>query len=269
MTQCRLEVPEGRWKSDMDMSPLGDAERAQYEWQLDMPGFGEAGQQRLKRATVLVSRCGGVGGAVACELAAAGVGKLVLAHAGNVRPNDLNRQFLMTYAGIGKPRVESARERLQAMNPFIAVEPVAENVTEDNAADLVAKVDAVAVCAPLFRERLLLNREAVRQNKPLVDCAMFEWEAQITTVIPGRTPCLACIYPQESPHWQRRFPVFGAVAGMIGCLGAVEMIKLLGAVGEPLLGKMLLCDLATMRFRTVALKASPTCPVCGGGQKKN
>src|SRR5205809_708303 len=108
--------------------PLTEAERAIYEWQLWVPDFGEEGQQRLKGASVLISRCGGVGGAVAFELAAAGVGRLVLAHAGNLRANDLNRQLLMTHAGIGQPRMELAAQRLRELNPHIEVEAIAENV---------------------------------------------------------------------------------------------------------------------------------------------
>jgi molybdopterin/thiamine biosynthesis adenylyltransferase len=243
--------------------PLTDAERDQYSWQITMPAFAERGQEKLKGASVLITRCGGVGSVAAMELAAAGVGRIVLAHAGNIRANDLNRQILMTHAGIGKPRVESAARLLYELNPHIEVETVAENVTEDNVAQLVGRVDAMVICAPLFRERLLLNREAFAQRKPLVDCAMFEWEGQVTTIVPGQTPCLACLYPTEPVHWQRRFPVFGAVAGMIGCLGAVEMIKLLADVGQPLLSKMLLCDLQTMAFRKVAIQANPDCAVCG------
>jgi molybdopterin-synthase adenylyltransferase len=243
--------------------PLTDAEKARYEWQLWTPGFGEEGQRRLKGASVLVSRCGGVGGAVAYELAAAGVGRLVLAHAGNVRPNDLNRQLLMTEQAVGRPRMEIAPQRLRELNPHVEVEAVAENVTEDNVARLVGRVDLVAACAPLFRERLLLNREAVRQNRPLVDCAMYDLEAQLTVVRPGRTPCLACLYPEEPPGWRREFPVFGAMAGAVGCLGALEAIKVLAGLGEPLSGKMLLCDLRDMTFRQAVLKRRPDCPVCG------
>jgi molybdopterin-synthase adenylyltransferase len=243
--------------------PLTDAERAVYEWQLWVDGFGEAGQERLKGASVLVSRCGGVGGVVAYQLAAAGVGRLVLAHAGALRPDDLNRQLLMSYAEIGRPRVEQAARRLRELNPFIEVEPVAENVSEENAGRLVGRADLVVSCAPLFSERLLLNRAAVAQGKPLVDCAMYELEAQLTTVVPGRTPCLACLYPEEPPQWRRRFPVFGAVAGTVGCLGAMEAIKVLAGLGEPLLGKLLVCDLRDMTFRKVTLARRPGCPVCG------
>jgi molybdopterin-synthase adenylyltransferase len=243
--------------------PLTDAERSVYEWQLWVAGFGEAGQERLKGASVLVSRCGGVGGVVAYQLAAAGVGRLVLAHAGEVRANDLNRQLLMSHEAIGRPRVEQAARRLRELNPFVEVETVAENVTEDNAERLVGRADLVMSCAPLFRERLLLNRAAVAQGKPLVDCAMYELEMQLTTVVPGRTPCLACLYPEEPPAWKREFPVFGAVAGTVACLGAMEAIKVLAGLGEPLLGKMLVADLRDMTFRKVAVTRRAGCLVCG------
>src|SRR5688572_9775523 len=154
--------------------PLTDEDRATYEWQLWVSGFGEEGQRKLKNASVLVSRVGGVGGAVAYQLAAAGVGRLVLAHAGKVRPDDLNRQLLMTHDNIGRPRMEVAPRRLRELNPDLEVVAVAENVGEDNVGRLVGEADLVVSCAPLFRERLLLNREAVRQGKPLVDCAMYE-----------------------------------------------------------------------------------------------
>jgi molybdopterin/thiamine biosynthesis adenylyltransferase len=251
-----------------DPSPgqaLTDLERQVYEWQMWVPGFGEEGQRRLKGASVLISRCGGVGGAVALELAAAGVGRLILAHAGNLKPSDLNRQILMTHDWLGRPRVECAAQRLRALNPRLDVVTVAENVSEANVAGLVGQADVVADCAPLFEERYLMNREAVRQGKPMVECAVYELEAQLTTIVPGQTPCLACLCPEPPPHWQRQFPVFGAVAGMVGCLGAMEVIKLLTRLGEPLLNRMLTCDLRTMSFRQLKITRQPDCRVCGGG----
>ena len=244
---------------------LSDEERARYEWQLTTPGFGEEGQERLGAATVLVSRVGGVGGAVAYQLAAAGVGKLVLAHAGNVRPDDLNRQLLMTNAGVGRPRMEQAPVRLRELNPLVEVEAIDENVGEANADRLVSGADLVVSCAPRFEERLALNRAAVRQGKPLIDCAMYDLEAQLTTVLPGRSACLACLYPERPPLWRRQFPVFGAVSGVIGSLGAVEAIKVLAGLGEPLAGWLLLCDLANMAFRKVRIARRADCPVCGSG----
>jgi molybdopterin-synthase adenylyltransferase len=243
-------------------NPLTDQERALYEWQLPAPGFGEAGQQRLKGASVLISRCGGVGGAVATQLAAAGIGKLILAHAGNLRLSDLNRQTLMTHAGLGKPRMELASSRLRELNPRLEIIAVLENISEGNASALVEKADLVVDCAPLFAERFQLNREAVRQRKPLVECAMYELDGQVTTIVPGRTPCLSCLYPELPPAWQRQFPVFGAVAGAVGCLGAMEAIKVLAGFGEPLLGQMVTFDLRDMLFRKVYLKRNPNCPVC-------
>jgi molybdopterin-synthase adenylyltransferase len=241
---------------------LKDDERARYEWQRAVTGFGDAGQERLKAATVLVSRCGGVGGSVAYQLAAAGVGRLILVHAGNLRRDDLNRQLLMSDAGIGQSRVEQAARRLGEFNPFVEVVPVAENVTADNVERLVQGADAIASCAPLFGERLLLNRAAVQQKKPLVDCAMYELEVQLTTVLPGRSPCLACLYAEEPAAWHRRFPVFGAVAATVGSLGAMEIVKVLCGLGTPLAGQMLIGDLGTMQFRTVGLRRRADCTVC-------
>ena len=248
--------------------PLTDAERAIYEWQLWVHGFGEEGQQRLKGASVLISRCGGVGGIVAYELAAAGIGRLVLAHAGAIRLDDLNRQLLMTTEAIGQPRMDIIPARLRELNPEVIVEAVSENISGENISEanverLVGQADLIVDCAPLFRERLLMNREAVRQRKPLVDCAMYELEAQLTTIVPGRTPCLACLYPSEPPLWQRRFPVFGAVAGVIGCLGAMEAIKVIAGLGEPLYGQLLTCDLRDMTFQKASIQRNATCAVCG------
>jgi molybdopterin-synthase adenylyltransferase len=243
---------------------LSDIERQVYEWQMWVDGFGEAGQRQLKSASALISRCGGVGGAVALELAAAGIGKLILAHAGNLKPSDLNRQILMTHDWLGRPRVECAAQRLRALNPRLEIVAVAENISEANAARLVSQADLVVDCAPLFPERFLMNRETVRQGKPMVECAMYELQAQITTIVPGRTPCLACLYPEAPPDWRRQFPVFGAVSGMVGCLGAMEAIKVLTGLGHPLMGKLLTCDLSTMSFRKLETKRQPDCPVCGG-----
>lgn len=243
---------------------LTPEERSVYEWQLSVPGFGEEGQERLRGASVLVSRIGGVGGAAAYALAAAGIGKLVLAHEGNVRPGDLNRQLLMTADWVGKPRVASAARRLRELNPRLEVEGVGENVTEANAGRLVQGVDLVVDAAPLFRERFLMNREAVRQGKPMVDAAMYDFEAQLMTVIPGKGPCLSCVTPGDPPGWKRQFPVFGAVAAAVGNLAAVEAIKVLAGVGEPLVGRLLVAELRTMTFTSMRTKRNPACPVCRG-----
>ena len=246
-----------------DYVSLTDEERAIYEWQMWSPGFGEEGQQKLKNAAVMVSRCGGLGSVVAYELAAAGVGKLVLAHAGNVKPSDLNRQLLMTHDWLGKPRIGSVQRRLLDLNPRLEIVAVAENVNENNAAALVAQADIIVDCAPLFEERFSMNRQAVRQGKPIVECAMYDLEATITSIVPGKTPCLACLTPAKPPAWKRQFPVFGAVSGTVGCMGAVEAIKLIAGLGTPLLGRMVRFDLRDMTFQTFEIQRRSDCDVCG------
>jgi molybdopterin/thiamine biosynthesis adenylyltransferase len=241
-------------------SPLSDIERAVYQWQMWVSDFGEAGQIKLKNATVLVSRVGGLGGVVAYQLAAAGIGRLILAHAGNIKPSDLNRQLLMTHAGIGTSRVESAARRLKELNPRLKVEALDSNLSEDLAQQLVARADVVVDCAPRFEERYSMNDAALRHGKPLVECAMYDLEAHLFCVLPGQTACLRCLYPDRPQPWRREFPVFGAVSGTIGCLGAMEAIKLIAGFGQPLAGRMLIADLRAMTFREIRLSRRPDCP---------
>jgi len=246
-----------------ELPELNDEERAIYEWQMWSRDFGEEGQRRLKASRVLVSRCGGVGGTVAYYLAAAGIGKLVLAHRGDLVPSDLNRQLLMTHDWLGKPRIESVVRRLRELNPRVELVPVAENISEDNAGALVEQVDAVASCAPLFTERLAMNQAAVRQKNLLVDAAMFDLSFQLTVVRPGQTACLACLYPELPPHWKRQFPVFGAVSGTVAAMAAMELIKSLAGFGAPLQDRMILGDLRTVQFQSLAITRNPQCAVCG------
>ncbi|HSH95197.1 MAG TPA: HesA/MoeB/ThiF family protein [Roseimicrobium sp.] len=238
-------------------------ERAIYEWQMWVPGMGETGQRKLKASSVLISRVGGLGGVVAYQLAAAGVGKLVLAMGGVVRPADLNRQLLQTHKRIGKPRLPSIVRKLKELNPRIEIVAVPENVSDANAAGLVAQADIVVDAAPLFEERFALNRAAVAARKPMVECAMFDMDAQVTTILPGKTPCLECFVPEAPPSWKREFPVIGAVSGTAGCIGAVEVIKLITGIGEPLAGVLLVMDLRTMHFRRLKTARRKDCPVCG------
>ena len=248
---------------DADFPELTSEERSIYEWQMWVDGIGEEGQRKLKNASVFISRLGGLGGVVAYQLAAAGVGRLILAHGGAIKPSDLNRQLLMTHDEIGQSRIECATRRLQELNPRIDIVPIAENVTSSNVESLVRDSDLIVCCVPLFQERFLLNEQAVRQNKPMVDCAMYELTGQLTTIIPGQTACVACRTPEIPPHWKREFPVFGAVSGTVGCLGAMEAIKLICAVGEPLLDRVLMFDLREMRFRIMKTAKNPQCLICG------
>ncbi len=234
--------------------PLTEDEREIYSWQLDVRDFGEAGQERLKGASVLVSRVGGLGSVVAYELAAAGVGRLILAHGGNVRPSDLNRQLLMTHDWIGKPRIESITRRLKELNPRLEIVSVPENMSDQNAEQLVGMADCVVDAAPLFQERLAMNDAAERRGIPVVEAAMYELEATLTVIQPPQTPRFRELVPEVPPGWQRRFPVFGAVSGTVACLAAMETIKLLAGFGTPLRNRLLRLDLRDMRMEVISLK---------------
>lgn len=241
---------------------LSDQERAIYEWQMWLPDLGEEGQEKLKNASVMVSRVGGVGSVVAYELAAAGVGKLVLAHAGNVKPSDLNRQLLMTHDWIGKPRVESIERRLLDLNPRLDLVTVPENVSDTNAELLVEQCDLIVDCAPLFTERFAMNLAAVNQGKVLIECAMYDMEAQLTTIVPNQSPCLRCIFPEAPPTWKREFPVLGAVSGTVACMGAVEAVKAITGMGDLMTGRLLRMDFRRMTFQTMKIAKRDQCAVC-------
>jgi molybdopterin/thiamine biosynthesis adenylyltransferase len=191
------------------------------------------------------------------------VGRLVLAHGGPLQISDLNRQLLQTRSQVGQPRMDSILRRLGELNPDCELIGIPENISAGNADEVVAKADIVVDAAPLFQERLALNAAARRAGKPLVECAMHALEASVTTFLPGRTGCLACYVPEVPPSWKRQFPVFGAVSGTAACIGAMEVIKLITGVGEPLAGEMLCMNLGNVSFRRVKLPRRADCQVCG------
>lgn len=245
------------------MTHLTPTELERYRRQMMLPGFGEAGQRKLKDTTALVTGVGGLGGTAALYLAVAGVGKLILVRGGNLKRDDMNRQILMTDDWVGKPRVFKAKETLAAINPDIEIEAICEFVTVENVDSLVRSVDLALDCAFDFNERTLLNAACVRWGKPMVEAAMNDMEAYLTTIIPGKTPCLSCIFP-EIPEWDRwGFGVLGAVSGTLACLAALEAVKLITGLGDPLLGKLLTMDLARAEFAKRRPYQDPNCPVCG------
>lgn len=242
---------------------LTDVEQATYQWQIWTDDFGEEGQRRLKNSTVLISRCGGLGSVVAYELAAAGIGRLIIAHAGNVKHSDLNRQLLMTHDWLGKPRIETIERRLKELNPRVEIVPVAANLDDELAEKWVPEADLCVGAAPMFQERFAMNDACVRHGKPHVNCAMYDTSATITTFPAGGKPCLRCLTPEVPEHWKREFPVFGATSGTVACMGALEAIKLLAGFGETLEKRVLHFDLRHMSFHEVALNPREDCKICG------
>ena len=242
---------------------LTPTEVERYRRQIMLPGLGEAGQRQLKNTTALVTGVGGLGGTAALYLAVAGVGKLILVRGGDLQRDDLNRQILMTDDWVGKPRVLKAQETLANLNPDIEIKAVCEYVSADNIVPLVQQADIALDCAFDFKERDLLNATCVSQGKPMVEAAMNSMEAYLTTIVPGKTPCLTCLFP-EKPDWDRwGFGVLGAVSGTLACLAALEAIKLITGLGEPLLGQLLTMDLARAEFAKRRPYHDPNCPTCG------
>lgn len=245
------------------MLDLTATEVERYRRQIMLPGFGEEAQRQLRQATVLVTGVGGLGGTAALYLAVAGVGRLILVRGGELRLDDMNRQVLMTDDWVGSPRVFKAKETLENINPDVTIEAIAEYVTPDNVDSLVLQADVALDCAHNFTERDLLNAACVRWRKPMVEAAMNGMEAYLTTIVPGKTPCLSCLFP-EKPDWDKRgFGVLGAVSGTLACLTALEAIKVITGFGQPLLSQLLTMDLTTMDFAKRRPYHDPHCPVCG------
>ncbi|MEI6502522.1 MAG: HesA/MoeB/ThiF family protein [Armatimonadota bacterium] len=247
------------------MPELTEWELEKYKRQIMIPGFGVEAQEKLKGCAALVTRVGGLGGPTALYLAAAGIGKLLIAHGGTVTPSNLNRMILVRGDGVDQPRMPQMVETLRRFTPDVEVIGIAEDARADNVAGWIEQVDIVCPTTPDFGERLLLNAEAWRQGKPLIDAWMSGMEAQLTTLIPGQTACLQCRLPEKPDWWHPLgFGVVGALSASLGCLAALEAIKVLTGYGETLAGKLLVMDAEEMEFHKYEITRREGCPVCGG-----
>jgi molybdopterin/thiamine biosynthesis adenylyltransferase len=255
-----IKTPE-----DLERPPLSENELARYSRQLNLEGFGgPRAQQRLKSAAVAVSRCGGVGGTVCMLLARAGIGKLILAHGGHISWENLNRMPLAYTSDLDRPYTEAFMEKLCAINPEVELSSILGNIDDKNAYDFVSQADIIADGAPLFEERYAMNAEAVRQDKPLVSGAMYDLEGYVTTIVPGVTPCLACIYPTRPDYWIHGsvFPVIAPISTIVGSIMAMEIIKLLTGVGETLKNRLWRFDIRDNWARQFNVKRRKDCAVC-------
>lgn len=237
---------------------LSRRELARYERQIIISGWTKAGQEKLKKSKVLVAGAGGLGSAILTYLAAAGVGKIRVIDEDRVELSNLNRQVLYWDKDVGRNKVDSAKEKLELLNPDIEIEAIREVLTEDNVFDLVADYPIVDAMDNL-PTRLLLNRVALRRNLPLFHGAVYGFEGRATTIIPGKTSCLGCLYQGVLPG---KVPVVGATPAVIGCIQATELIKYFLGIGELLTDRLLIYDGLSMRFSEVKLKRDPNCAEC-------
>ena len=242
-------------------------ELARYDRQIMLYGFGEEGQEKLKKARVFVAGAGGLGSPVSIYLAVAGVGNLRIVDHDVVELSNLNRQILHWQENIKDKKVDSAQTKLSKLNPDIKVEGIAEMITEDNAGELVGDADIIVDAMDNLPTRYLLNKTAIDKNIPFVHGAVYGFEGRAMTVIPGKSACLNCVYHGiEVP--KVKFPVIGVTPAVIRCIQATEVIKYIVGLGNLLTGRLLNYDALSMTFNEFEINRDPNCKHCGNIQSK-
>jgi adenylyltransferase/sulfurtransferase len=217
---------------------------------------------RLKRAGVVVAGVGGLGCLAAIYLCAAGVGRIRIIDSDRVELNNLNRQILYWERDIGRYKAESAKEKLEQLNSDVAVEAVKVAITDRNSGELIHGFDVVVDGMDNFPTRFLLNEACVNHGIPFVHGSIYGFEGFMTTIVPYKTPCLRCIYPEPLPKRLEKFPVVGTTPAAIACLQVTEALKLITGIGKPCLGKLLFWDGEDMSFSEIKTIRRTDCPVC-------
>ncbi|OGW82714.1 MAG: adenylyltransferase [Omnitrophica bacterium RIFCSPLOWO2_01_FULL_45_10] len=238
-----------------------------YSRQIILPNVGGKGQEKLLNAKVLVIGAGGLGSPASLYLAAAGIGKLGIVDSDAVELNNLQRQILHSTKEVGRPKVESARDRLSAINTDIEVIPIKKRLTSENILDVIKDYDIILDGSDNFPTRYLVNDACVLSNKTLSHGGIFRFDGQAITIIPGKSPCYRCLFPEPPPPGAvpgcQEAGILGAVAGVIGVIQANEVLKLILGIGEPLAGRLLIFNALDSSFRIVKVPKNKDCPICG------
>lgn len=259
-----MQVKESAAKKPTELSK---EEVLRYSRHLILPEVGMEGQLKLKKAKVLLVGSGGLGAPLGLYLAAAGVGRLGLVDFDTVDFTNLQRQVIFGTSDVGRKKLEAARERLLNLNPEIQIDVYETRLTSDNALDILRDYDIVADGTDNFPTRYLVNDACVLLGKPNVYGSIFRFEGQASIFGASGGPCYRCLYPEPPPPGLvpscAEGGVLGVLPGIIGCVQAMETLKLILGSGDPLIGRLLLFDALKMRFRELKLRRSPDCPVCG------
>ena len=241
--------------------PLTESEKIRYDRQIMI--FGEESQERLKKAYVAILGVGGLGSPIALYLAATGIGRILLVDYQKPELSNLNRQVLHWEPDVGvKAKAVSAKEKLSKLNSDIEIETFTDELTPKNIDTVLKGVDVVVDALDNYKTRYLVNEFCVRNRIPFIHGAVEGFIGQVTTIIPGETPCLKCLIP-NAPKETEKFPILGVTAGVIGLLEATEVIKLITGHGELLKNQLLLVDLHTTDFQKIEVYRNPNCPICG------
>ena len=240
---------------------LTTEERERYDRQIMIRGFGENGQEKLKRAKVIVAGSGGLGSPISIYLAAAGVGTIRIVDHDRVELSNLNRQVLHWDKDIGRSKVDSAAEKLSQLNQSVKIEAVEEMINEANISRLVAGFDLIVDAMDNLPTRYLLNKAAIDNNIPFIHGAVYGLEGRAMTIIPGKTACLRCVY--RGLILQEKFPVIGVTPAVIGCIQVTEVIKYITGIGKLLTNRLLVYDGLNMAFTELIVKRDQNCEHCG------
>jgi sulfur-carrier protein adenylyltransferase/sulfurtransferase len=249
-------------------STLAKEQRRRYSRHLLIPEVGEAGQRRLLESRILLIGAGGLGSPASLYLAAAGVGTIGIVDDDVVDDTNLQRQIVHSLDRLGRPKVESARETIEALNPDVTVKAFPERISSENVDRILGEGwDVIVDGADNFPTRYLVNDASVWHGIPVVHGSIYRFEGQVTVFSPGEGPCYRCLFPTPPPPELApscaEGGVLGVLPGVIGSLQANEALKLALGIGEPLVGRLLLFDALTASFTEVALRRDPQCPVCG------
>jgi len=250
-----------------EAATLSKDEIKRYSRHLIMPEVGMDGQQKLKAARVLCVGTGGLGSPLALYLAAAGVGTLGIVDFDVVDVTNLQRQIIHTTADVGRKKLDSAEEKLKAINPYINIRKFETKLSSDNALEIFQDFDIIADGTDNFPTRYLVNDACVLTRKPNVYGSIFRFEGQASVFATEEGPCYRCLYPEPPPPGLvpscAEGGVLGILPGLVGVMQATEVIKLILGSGEPLIGRLLLIDALGMKFRELKLRKNAECPACG------
>lgn len=247
---------------------LTSQQKRRYKPQIIIPEIGVKGQQKLLSSKVLIVGCGGLGSSCAYYLSAAGVGRIGLVDHDRVKLDNLQRQILHFTEDIGKPKVNSAKEKLSMFNPEIKIDVYQTKINSKNAKDIIKNYDIIVDCADNFQTKFLLNDICVKMGKPLVHASVVKFYGEVMTVIPYKGPCYRCVFPtlprESFVDLCRKEGILGVVAGLCGIIEAAEVIKYILGIGNLLVGRLLVFNSVDMKFKEIRVKKNKTCSVCGG-----
>ncbi len=247
---------------------LSEDQKCRYRRQLILPEIGEAGQQKLGKARVLIVGLGGLGSISSYYLAAAGVGHLRIVDRDSVELANLNRQLLHSTDDLGRPKVESASEKLLRLNPSCHVQTEIVNVGDENALALAKSCDLIIDATDNVGTRYVLNRVSLKKQVPFIYGGINGWNGMAATFIPGKTGCFACLFPPERARpSEREFPALGPTAGVISSIQSMEALRILAGLPSQLAGKLFTFRGLDMRFRMTPMEQNPECTVCARPQE--